>query len=284
MTRTETQRGFSLLELIVVMMVMAILGVSAMTFFRPALDSYFDSRRRADLTDMADTALRRMSREVRIAVPNSVQIHGTDCFRFVRTLDGGRYRKAEDTTRDDSEALDLTQISPRFDVLSPLQAAAGGWLVIGNQTGSDVYAGYNRAAITGSAPVAPELGSIRLFIDGMDSIHAPFSYTDGRFTLVPGDAPVVTYVCSGAGLDAKTGTGTGALRRIAGGFVPGETTLGACPVGGDLLARHISACRFLYSPKHGATQQNGFVWMELELAEANEKVHLVHGGHIINLP
>jgi MSHA biogenesis protein MshO len=282
--RPETARGFSLIELIVVITVISILGVSAMAFFRPALDSYFDTRRRADMSDMADSALRRMSREVRIAVPNSVQTYGTSCFRLVRTVGGGRYRKHEDMTRSGSKALDLTQTPPHaFDVLSPLQAASvGDWLVIGNQTGSDVYAGNNRAAITANNAVDAALGTARLTMAAMNGTNAPFSYTDGRFVVVPKTNPVVTYVCNGAGVGA-TGTGTGTLRRIVGDFGGGDV-LSACPTGGDLVARHISACRFLYNPNAGATQQSGFVWMELELAEANEKVRLAYGAHVVNLP
>ncbi|MDR1064624.1 MAG: prepilin-type N-terminal cleavage/methylation domain-containing protein [Azoarcus sp.] len=282
MATMKTGRGFSLMELIVVIMVMAILGGSALVFFRPALDSYFDSRRRAELTDMADVALRRMGREVRAAVPNSVQTHGTACFRFVRTVGGGRYRKLEDMTRSGSKALDLTQAAPEFDVLSPLQPAVGDWVVIGNQTGSDVYAGHNRATITGSSAVDSSLGTTRLSMGSMNGTYAPFSYMDGRFVLTPRTNPVVTYVCSGAGLNAA-GTGTGTLKRIAGDF-DGGGTLAACPSGGDLLAWHVSACRFVYDPNMGATQQSGFVWMELELAEANEKVRLTSGAHVINLP
>jgi MSHA biogenesis protein MshO len=279
----KTGQGFSLMELIVVITVIGILGISALTFFRPAVDSYFDTRRRADLSDMADGALRRMGREVRAAVPNSVQTYGTPCFRFVRTVSGGRYRKHEDMTRGDSKALDLTQQPPhQFDVLSPLQAAVGDWIVIGNQTGSDVYAGHNRAAITASNAIDPGLGTVRLSMAAMNSTNAPFSYTDGRFMVTPRTNPVVTYVCSGAGL-SPAGTGTGTLRRITSDFGGGDI-LNTCPAGGEPLARHVSACRFLYSSGHGATQQSGLVWMELELAEANEKVRLIYGAHIVNLP
>jgi MSHA biogenesis protein MshO len=280
----KTARGFSLMELIVVITIIGILGVSAMAFFRPALESYFDARRRADMSDMADSALRRMGREVRAAVPNSVQTYGNTCFRLVRTVGGGRYRKYEDMTRVDSQALDLAQTPPHgFDVLSPLQAAVGDWVVIGNQTGSDVYAGHNRAAITANGAVDAALGTARLAMAAMNGTDAPFSYTDGRFVVTPKVNPVVTYVCDGAGLGA-TGTGMGTLRRVAGDFGGGDAVLSACPAGGDLVARHVSACRFLYNPSAGATQQSGFVWMELELAEANEKVRLAYGAHIVNLP
>ncbi|MDR2032756.1 MAG: type II secretion system GspH family protein [Azoarcus sp.] len=277
-------RGVTLVELIVVMMLAAILGGTVLVFFRPATEAYFDSRRRADLSDMADTALRRMAGEGRSAVPNSVQTTvqtaGTQCFRFVRSTGGGRYRKAADVGRGDSKPLDLREDAPEFDIFSPLLPVVGDWLVIGNQTGSDVYAGHNRAAITAVSTVDPGLGTGRVRIAEMHGPKAPFSYAGGRFVTVPRVTPVVTYTCDGAGTNAA-GTGTGTLRRVSGDF-DGTETLTACPTGGDLLARHVSACRFVYS--HGVTQQNGFVWMELELAEAHEKIRLAHGTHVVNLP
>jgi MSHA biogenesis protein MshO len=275
-------RGFTLVELIVVMLLAAILGGTALVFFRPATEAYFDSRRRAELSDMADTALRRMAGEVRTAVPNSVQTVGMECFRFVRSTGGGRYRKAADAERGDSRALDLREDAPVFDVFSPLLPEAGDWLVIGNQTGGDVYAGHNRAVVTGVSAVDGDLGTGRVGMEAMNGLQAPFSYAGGRFVTAPRTGPVVTYTCSGAGMDAATGTGTGTLRRVSGDF-DGEATLAACPGDGDLLARHVSACRFVYSLM-GATQQNGFVWMELELAEAGEKIRLAHGAHVVNLP
>ncbi|MDR2259935.1 MAG: type II secretion system GspH family protein [Azoarcus sp.] len=273
-------RGFTLVELIVVMVLAAILGGTALVFFRPATEAYFDSRRRADLSDMADTALRRMAGEVRTAVPNSVQTAGTLCFRFVRSTGGGRYRKAADVGRAGSRALDLREDAPAFDVFSPLPPVAEDWLVIGNQTGGDVYAGHNRAVIGSVSAVDADLGTWRVGMGAMNGLQAPFSYAGGRFVTVPKVGPVVTYVCSGAGTNAA-GTGTGTLRRVSGGF-DGAAALAGCPAGGDPLARHVSACRFVYSS--GVTQENGFVWMELELAEAHEKVRLAHGAHVVNLP
>jgi MSHA biogenesis protein MshO len=46
----------------------------------------------------------------------------------------------------------------------------------------------------------------------------------------------------------------------------------------------VKSCRFDYSPSQGATQQNGFVWMNLEIAEQGEGIALVHGTHVDNVP
>ena len=41
--------------------------------------------RRAELTDAADVALRRMTREIRQALPNSLRVSG-NCIEFIATI------------------------------------------------------------------------------------------------------------------------------------------------------------------------------------------------------
>ena len=44
-------RGFTLVELVMVITITGILAASLTIFLKPVIDSYFDTRRRADLTD-----------------------------------------------------------------------------------------------------------------------------------------------------------------------------------------------------------------------------------------
>ena len=51
-----------------------------------------------------------------------------------------------------------------------------------------------------------------------------------------------------------------------------------------MLASHVKSCRFVYDPNQGATQQNGFVSVQVELARNAETVSLVLGAHVYNVP
>ena len=287
------QRGFTIVELVIVIVITGIIAASLTVFFLPAVDSYLSSRSRADLTDQADTALRRMVRDVRVAVPNSIRTPGDQCFELIPTSTGGRYRRGPDTVNDAasctsstcSAPLDTTQATTVFDVLSPLSTtpAVGDWVVVGNQNPSAVYAGTNRGAITAAVSTpAAAFGRHRITVA---STQFPTGYDGGRFSIVPNAQRAVFYVCSGADgtLDAS-GNGKGTLYRLMRNFDPVYPT--ACPstAAADVLATRVRSCAFVYDPNQGATQQNGFVWMQLEVARNNESAHLALGAHVSNAP
>ena len=53
-------RGFTLMELIVVMVIMSVIGLTLMSFMQPTLGAYFATRARTELASRADAALRQM--------------------------------------------------------------------------------------------------------------------------------------------------------------------------------------------------------------------------------
>lgn len=62
------------------------------------IEGYFDTLRRTALTDAADGAMRRIVRDVRAALPNSLRSPAdgsSQCFEFLPVVGGGRYRVAQ---------------------------------------------------------------------------------------------------------------------------------------------------------------------------------------------
>lgn len=273
-------RGFTLVELVMVIVITGILAGTVTVFLKPAIDSYFDTRRRADLTDMADTALRRMGQDIRSAVPNSIRSVSATCFQLVPTITGGRYRMAADSSNDApacapsatcSAPLDTTQATTVFDSLSPMATvpAANDWLVIDNQNTNDVYAGTNRALI--NAVAVPARASDGLHRITIANTQFPNGYDGGRFVVVPNAEQTVFYSCAG-----------NTLYRTVAAFNANQAA--ACAAVGAIVATDVANCQFVYNSNQGATQQSGFVWMRLELSRAGENAALAAGVHVDNVP
>jgi MSHA biogenesis protein MshO len=268
-------RGFTLIELIMVIVLTGILAAALTVFLRPAIDSYLDTRRRADLSDMADTALRRMSQDIRSAVPNSIRMGGAACFQFVPTITGGRYRKAPDTTvvSANSAALDTTTTTTVFDVLSLMRTlpAVGDWVVINNQDTNDVYNGTNRSQITG-IQTPPNPGGTAVGQHRITIAPRQFStgYDDGRFVVVSNAEQTVSYSCNGGTL-FRTPAAFGAVQC-------------APTANSAVVATDVQGCTFTYTPNQGATQQSGFIELQLTLGRAGESITLSHGVHVENVP
>lgn len=291
-------RGFTLIELIVVIVVGAIVAGSVALFMRPAIDSFVGTRVRSDIADQADTALRRIQRDVRRAVPNSLRVPSNQCFELVPSASGGRYRMGPDVTNDSPSPcsastnpstcaawVDTSDTTSLFDTLSPLATtpSVGDWVVFNNQNGNDVYEGNNRSAITSVASTpATTQGYTRL---GINALQISPGYNGGRFTVVSQSEPSVFYVCSGAdGTVDGNGNGKGTLYRLVRSFNATYPT--SCPsVSGAVpLATRVQSCSFVYDPNQGATQQSGFLWMELSITRNNETAHLAVGAHVLNVP
>ena len=284
--KRSRERGFTLVELIVVIVLIGIIGGILVLQLLPAIRSYLLVGQRAALTNQADTALRKIVGEVRSAVPNSLRLGSSTCMELVPTKDGGRYRMGPDTANNGStgDFLDDTEARNRFDVLTGSVNAPvpGDAIVIGNQNTDDVYKPVNVGIVNASgAPANAATGVSSITLDA--AIQVPPGYDGGRFVVVPKDEKVVTYLCLDAQLDA--GTGTGKLYRLAdAAFHPAPTCPAAAPAGAALVADKVSHCAFIYSPNQGATQESGFVQLQLTLSDKGESVPLTIGAHVDNVP
>ncbi len=271
-------RGFTLVELIVVIVLIGIIGGVLVLQLLPAIRSYLLVGQRAALTNQADTALRKIVGEVRSAVPNSLRLGSSTCMELVPTKDGGRYRMGPHIEGNTvaGDFLDDTEPRDRFDVLTDYVNAPvpGDAIVIGNQNTSDVYDQVNVGIVNASgAPTNAATGVSSITLDA--AIRVPPGYDGGRFVIVPKDEKVVTYLCTNAGK----------LYRLAdAAFHPEPTCPAAAPAGAALVADKVSHCAFIYSPNQGATQESGFVQLQLTLSDKGESVPLTIGAHVDNVP
>ncbi|MDP2832655.1 MAG: prepilin-type N-terminal cleavage/methylation domain-containing protein [Pseudomonadota bacterium] len=256
----QRPHGFTLVELIVVMVVVGVLSSVVAMFIRHPLEAYMMASRRAALVDAADTALLRIARDIQGALPNSLRITqsgGIVYLEYLPLQDGGRYR-AEQTGAGTGDILDFTAgTDTGFDVLGPtVTAAAGQYLVIYNlglDAGTDAWQGGNRR-------IATSTGTVSNLTFTATGAPLPLESPSKRFYLAGGP---VTYVCN---------PGSGELRRIS-GYAPQAvqpTSFGAAA--SRLLANHVLACAFAYDP--GASQRLGQFTLWLQISQDGETVTL----------
>ena len=265
MRRTFDESGFTLVEMIIVISITAIVGTMVAVFLRAPLDSYVAQDRRARLTDMADTALRRMARDIRLALPNSVrvtEVGGVYYLEMLGTRSGGRYR-----AQGGGDILDFTTADNSFDVLGPAIALqAGDRIAVYNLgiPGADAWAGETLAAYAGATGSVSNISMVpsKLF---------PLASPGRRFQVVEGP---VTYVCDPA---------AGMLTRFWGYAIAGnQPTPPGAPTSSALLATRVNACSFSYQP--GVTERGGLVSVTLSLSQDKETIRLVANTQVSNQP
>ena len=278
-----TSKGFTLVEMIMVIVITGIIGGIVAVFLKAPIQQYTDVARRADMTDIADTALRRIGRDLRLALPNSVRVAGTcngtaACFiEFLPTKGGGRYRAGMGGDElDFSSSTDDT-----FEVLATagqgVDVISGDSIVVYNLgiAGADAYEGSSRRA----AKAAFGSNLTEVFFDPA-GIPFPFDSPGRRFHVI--SAPVA-YACDGAGtlwrywgyaikpLQADTDTIAELDALIA---VQGARAR---------LATHVSSCRFSYDA-FVVAQRSGLVTTNLGITEEGETVTLYSAVHVSNQP
>ena len=223
------ERGFSLIELVMALVLTSLLLVGLLPFLSRPLEAMVVGSRTAAATEHAERTLARLRAELPAALPNSVRIAcGGQCLEFIPVLDQADYR-----AQAPGETLNFAAADDRFDVLLPLAAApaTGLGVVINNLTalGTGSTSAYSADAVNNRGTVAAGTTASRIRIA---SKQFPAPSPRQRFFII---GTPVSYLCAPA---ANGGT----LRRLAGYAIqasqPTNTALG------DLLASDVAGCAF----------------------------------------
>jgi len=293
MSRFTNQRGFTLVEMIVVIVITGIIGGIVAVFLRSPVEGYVTSARRAEMTDIADTALRRINRDLHSALPNSVRVTGTcsgttTCYlEFLPTTGGGRYRAntaggtgscAGVAGNTKGDALSFTTTDTCFEVLGPMPAITAGTdeVVVYNLgiSGASAYTGNTLATDNRRAIAAA--GANNLQIASANAL--PFDSPGRRFQIV---STPVTYVCAPA---TSGNNGAGTLTRWWGYTIqPSQPTTIPAGASSALLADKVSSCSFVYDT-YVVAQRSGLVTMRLGIMENSDSISLYSAAHVNNEP
>ena len=275
-------RGVTLIEMVIVIAITAIIAGAVAVFISRPVEGYADAARRAEMTDIADTALRRITRDLRTALSNSIRITcvPSGCaagsvyyLEYLQSSGGGRYRTEYDSGGL-GDTLDFTNPlgDSSFDVIGPMPTLAAGdsiviYNLVASGTTANAYVGDNRAAVNVGASTATTIALTA-------AKQFPFPSPGKRFQVVQSS---VTYACNPA---------TGELRRYWGyGIVDPQPTP---PAGGSnaLLATDIApinGCSFTYVAS-GAAQRMGVVMLSLKIQQGLESIKLFQQVHVTNVP
>ncbi len=290
MTRNKRACGFTLVEMIMVMVITGIIAGMVAVFIVPPVQGYFASVRRAVLTEEADGALRFLARDVKAALPNSIACSGGG-LQFLAVRSGGRYREQQTGTNTGTPLVFDKSITG-FDIIgsgadSTTKDAYGNSVsglpssvVIGNLSSgvstchsdasafagnSGTLSGLGAGSVTISSttyPVACDLASPSVQDNSSTtSINESNDREFGRFYVV--NAIPVTYVCDAAsGLTRNDSTPSNPIPIVA--------------------PSHVSACQVACDNTKARVQ---LVTVNLTLKNKdNERVNMLRRVTIVNRP
>ncbi|MBV8030810.1 MAG: type II secretion system protein [Betaproteobacteria bacterium] len=296
-------RGFSLLEMIIVVVLLGIVGAAIGGFILPAVRAYQAQGQRAALVDAGESALRRLARDVRISLPNSLRITNTGsgfALEMVPTADGARYCTTGVADCSSGNVLTIGSSDNQFDVLGCFQNAsftgspAGYRLVIGDSSGQ-FYSAAGTSAVatptsttislsifpgTGGTPTqcgtasatANSYNRYRLTLTAGQTF--PNASSRQRVFVVQSSALPVSYICD---TTAQT------LTRYSGYTVQATQPTTAAAIGAAttaVVATSLTACSLTSTTTD--VQSTGLLTLTLGLTRAGETVQLMHQVQLDN--
>lgn len=235
-------------------------------FIAPAVTAYFSTSTRARLSDEADTALRRVTRDLAAALPNSARVTGQSV-ELIPVSGAARYAVGAES----ADPLLFGTADTSFAIVGP---------PLHLSTGNQRLAWYNLGAGIPDAD-AYTLANVRVASTAagnatgvtMSGAALPNALQAAPYRVYAIEQPV-TYRCD---------TAAGTLTRYTGyGFL---STQPDPPSGGSatVLARHVTGCSFSYD-QPAITARYGLVTLHIQLGADSETLSLYHTVHVDNLP
>jgi len=296
--------GFTLVEMIVVIVITGIIGGMVAMFLRTPVQQYMDVARRAEMTDIADTALRRLSRDLRVALPNSVRVTtngGTVFLEYLETIGGGRYNLGT-LPVDCLNTGNCTRLTTLGNLVNGTAGAASLTMPNGNiipatarvvlynqysNSGADCSSQNPSVYCVADNGGAPLLGSV---VNGVNVEEDQINFAAHTF-LPAGGSPQnrfllisqpVTYACTPSGILGGT------LTRYRGYAMQAVqptalATLSSVNAGAVLAGNIGTVCNFTYQ-NNVVSQRAGLVTVNLSITRDGETVTLYHATHVSNQP
>ena len=243
--KNRGQKGFTLIEIVVTLVILGIVAVMSVQLIMPIFQGYTDARVVDRLYNEAKFAVERMTRELRMSIPNTVRtVPGDTGVQFGLLADAAYYSKGPANKKQ-------IEVDATMGALLSL----GDKLSIYNTNPAHFYNSvrvYQIAALPG--------GNI-IQLDKNLNQHSP----NRRFYLL--NSPVTFYH-----------SGTQLLRNF--GYNLANAEYGTS--GGNVLATRVQSATFTYSP--GSLHRNAYIDIELTMADGDITLDYSHQIHVRNMP
>jgi MSHA biogenesis protein MshO len=285
--------GFTLLEAIVVMVIVGIVAATVAVFIPKPVEGYMATASRLNIADIADTALRRIGRDVRLALPNTVRVDATGMFlELIPIKAGGRYRD-NDACFNATQCTSLTTLG---DMLTNVQLSAGSDLVaifnMYNNSGNDcsvslisIYCNplLNATTLTSASGAGATSNTLNF---SSYTFQPPGGSPTRRVFIIP--ASPVTYAC-----DPATGTlwrFSGYTRTaaqpasMASAVLLAATSKAALATGVTCPAVVAGSVPPRFSYTAGASERYGLLSAWITVQANGESISLLHQIHVDNTP
>ena len=277
-----------MVELVITMTIIVIVVGFAAAFIGSPILGFTDQVRRAELVDSAESSLRRMGRDIRRALPNSIRTTSggsITALEILSAVEGVRYRASpppgDENARLTFNAADAAFNSiGRFSTVTKPFSSTTHYLSVYNVgvAGANAYELSNVITPPGTEieiEEAAEAGEDRVTLNP----SFQFAYPSPRQRIYLVDTPV-TFLCD---------TATGELTRYTGYSIAtnqadrdsGAELLAAGGVAA-LMSDNLTACAFVLTP--GTAQRAGLLSMSLNVAQAGETIFLLQQVHVHSAP
>lgn len=268
LSAAQINRGYSLVELVIVIALIGIIGVGLFSIFTTSIRQYVEASQRAELTASARLAVERLSRELRNALPNSVRVSSDgNCIEFRPVQTAVAY--VDIPTAGASTSL----------TAAPMTLPSGSWsvaimpLLTGDGSNSDMYGPAPLATVGIASISAPDVNNV-VTVTFTAAKQFPRSSPSRRLFVI--GQPVSFCITAGNQLRRYNSYASTVIQ-------PDLATLS----GGNLLAENLlpgdsSAPVFQYST--GTLERNAVLSAQLQLRAGTDTVRYAHEVLIRNVP
>lgn len=279
MSRQTKLRGFTLVELIIVVVLLAITGLFVFNYLGFGAQIFRDTTEREQLVSQSRFALNRLTSELRNAVPRSVRVSAADsqrCIEFMPMLASSQYVRIPRPGPPSVSNVPFTAIAP-----TTLDGLIGGYLLVYATTTQHIYGNstQRRKEVTGITAPANNLVEI--------------SYSPSTFFVT--DSPVRRYYIGGMPISWCYDEVSHGLYRFAGyGLLNNQPSFSSLQVSvatsSELMAENLyndlNNSEFPFKVFEATLYRNSLIQFDWQFRRdtAEESLEILHEVYIPNVP